>query len=86
MRLRIVQMACLLVLGLVVNSPTVGARPVWEDPCHGTYCTDCDAPDPSGLFCYVTGTDMCTDFGCDALYACGEDYQYAQCTCTPCPE
>lgn len=90
MRMRIVQVSCLLVLGFLANSSPVGARSLWEGPCVGRHCTSCSDPDPSGVNCWVgpgSGEqETCQYYGCAALVVCGENDQYVQCECPPCGE
>jgi hypothetical protein len=86
MMMRMLQITCVLVLGLLASASRVDAR--WEGPCFGEHCTTCDAPDPSGDSCWVGPgggeEETCQYYGCKALRACGEDLLYAQCECEPC--
>jgi hypothetical protein len=85
MRIRMLQISCLLVLGLLTASTSqAGARSMWEGPCSGKNCTDCEDPEPSGQYCWVAGTNTCQQYGWSAIYACGEELEYAQCECEPC--
>jgi hypothetical protein len=87
MTTRIVQISCLLVLGLLASSLRVDARR--DDPCMGKHCTDCWDPEPSGNLCWVGPgggiAETCQYYGCDAVYVCGETEECAQCVCEPCP-
>lgn len=85
MKMRMLQVSCLLVLGLAANSSEAAARSIWEGPCSGQECTDCSDPYPSGQYCWVGGLNTCQQYGCRALFACGPDLQEAQCECDPCP-
>ena len=80
MKMRMLQISCLLVLGLVASSASVDAR--WEGPCVGKRCTQCDVPNPSGAVCWTSGS--CQTYGCTAFATCGTNDQYAQCECEPC--
>ena|SRR3990172_7533562 len=97
MKMRMLQISCLIVLGLAAGSLPAGARPLWDD-CVGDHCWLCEAPDAPNSegnlsdemdYCYVgpgSGEEeTCQYYGCSAFNACGEDYQYAQCKCQPCP-
>lgn len=88
MMMRMLQITCLLVLGLLVSSSRVDGRWEGDPPCTGVHCTSCYDPDPSGEFCYVGPdggiTETCKYYGCIALFACGEGGQRAQCECAPC--
>ncbi len=86
MRTRILQITCLLVLGLLSASSRVDAR--WEPPCTGPHCTTCADPNPSGDYCFVGPdggyTETCQYYGCRATVACGPNGLRAQCECDPC--
>lgn len=81
MVMRMLQISCLLVLGLLVRSSNVDAR--WEGPCTGKHCTTCDDPNPSGDYCWVD-TESCHWYGCTAFAFCGPGNEYVECECEPC--
>lgn len=81
MMLRMVQISCLLVLGLLANSSRVDAS--FEGPCSGRHCTSCADPNPSGTYCWVD-TESCSQYGCDAFAFCGEGNNNVECECAPC--
>jgi len=80
---RMLQLSCIMTLGVLLNWSPVRADSVWEDPCTGEKCRSCDDPQPTGQYCYVTD-DGCQDYDCAAIRACGPNDLYAQCECLPC--
>lgn len=89
MKMRMLQISCLLVLSFVARSAPVNASSLFEGDCVGVHCTDCNDPNPSGTSCFVGPgggeQETCQFYGCRAIEACGEDLLYAQCECDPCP-
>jgi hypothetical protein len=76
MKLRLLQVCCLVILGLALKSSPVNARSMFfRGACTGDQC--CAA----GEYCWVAGSQTCQSFGCNAIYACGTDDDDAQCDC-----
>jgi hypothetical protein len=74
---RILQIGCLVVLGLVATSRPMEARSMWSGPCVGPDCDQCRG---AHIGCW-TEFGSCQDYGCDAFAFCGEDDGYVQCDC-----
>jgi hypothetical protein len=68
-KLRLVQVCCLVILGFALKSSPVLAR----DPCPPDECCG------SGEYCFVSGNQHCQDYGCKAALACGDDSALCDC-------
>jgi len=69
------QVACLLVLGLVTSTSRLHAAATDGGPCTGGHCTV-----ESDGFCYVNSGQLCDDYDCDHWSYCG-DFQ-EECDCS----
>ena len=75
--MRITQIACLMVLGLMANSPTVSAAGLDGASGHLDPCS-CETDG----WCTTAGS--CSAMGCGLVYACNEDPELVACNCAPC--
>jgi hypothetical protein len=78
--LRTIQVACLMVLALMMNASYGGAAEAMDPgACPSRQCSSsCDLV---GL-CYTAGS--CDAMGCTVLQACGESGNLYSCDCPPC--
>lgn len=75
MRMRIVQVSCLLVLSFVARTPRVQAA-VLNGPCPSHECGEVNPPS-----CWTDGS--CQDFpGCRFFTLCGDADEHADCDCS----